>query len=391
MQPVLGLDGVIQHYAWGSRSVIPTLLGRPPDAEPAAELWFGDHVGAPSPVPENATTLDAVIAADPERALGRKTVERFGPRLPFLIKVLAADRALSIQVHPNSAQARAGFAAEEAAGVPRDAPERNYGDPFHKPELLCALAPFDALCGFRPVSETLGLLDELAVPELGFVADLLGGADPLRAAVTAALRHPEPAVLADAVSRRLDGSDERLRGVALAAGDCPGDIGVVLALLLNHVRLEPGEAIFLGAGNVHAYLRGTGVEIMASSDNVLRCGLTAKHIAVAELLATADFTASLDPQCRPVPTGDVWTYPAPVEDFRLVAVDLDAGARHVPVEGPCIVLSVERTTTVEVADGSAVVVERGRAAFVAAGAEVVTIRGGGRAFLATLGYASRQI
>ena len=206
-------------------------------------------------------------------------------------------------MHPTIAQAQAGFAREDAAGVPRDAPSRNYRDTNHKPELLCALTPFEGLCGFRPVAATRRLVAALAAPELGFVLD--------------ALRRPRPAagrVHRDPVPRR-SGGPRRRRGAtpatvgsptsrtarrALAAQDFPGDVGVVLALLLNDVRLEPGEAIFLAAGNVHAYLRGTGVEIMANSDNVLRCGLTAKHIDVRELLAITDFSRSADPVVRPI-------------------------------------------------------------------------------------------
>ncbi len=380
MQPVLGLDGVIRDYAWGSRTAISALLGVEPDGRPAAELWFGDHPGDPSPVPALGTTLDEMIARDPASALGVEGVGRFGPHLPFLVKVLAAERALSIQVHPNLAQARAGFAAEEAAGVPRAAAERNYTDPNHKPELLCALTPFDALCGFRPVAATLQLLDELDVPELGFVADLLRGPDALRAAFTALLTVADPTPLVDAVSARLGAGDERLRGVRLAADDFPGDIGIVLGLLLNHVRLESGEAIFLGAGNVHAYLRGTGVEIMASSDNVLRCGLTPKHVDVAELLKITDFSELVKPRC-PV-EADVFR--TPVADFALRTVDLDSvrGSCAFGPPGPNLVLCVERPVAVQ-ADLARVEVAPGHAAFVAASAGGFRVEGAGRIFVAS--------
>jgi mannose-6-phosphate isomerase len=386
MPGVLALDGVIRDYAWGSPTAIPQLLGLDPDGRPAAELWFGDHPGDPSVVPALGTTLDAVIAADPNAALGRDAIERFGPRLPFLLKVLAAEQALSIQVHPDLEQARAGFAAEDAAGIPHDAPERNYRDPNHKPELICALTPFDALCGFRPVVRTLDLLDALDIAELGFLAELLRGPDALRAAFTALLTHADPGRLVSALTARLDAKDARLAGVRMAAVSFPGDVGIVLALLLNHVRLRPGEAIFLGAGNVHAYLRGTGVEIMASSDNVLRCGLTPKHIDVAELLTITDFTELADPRC-PVDTDDFVTrFLTPVADFALQVIDLDAykGSCAVGPPMPYLVLSVDRPIRVQ--DRLGVVdVAPGHAAFVSAASHGFQMSGAGRIFVASRG------
>ncbi len=384
---VVALDGVIRDYAWGSSTAIPKLLGIAPDGRPAAELWFGDHAGDPSLVPALGTTLDTLIAADPEAALGVDSVERFGPHLPFLLKVLAAERALSLQVHPTRDQARSGFAAEEAAGVPRDAPERNYSDTNHKPELLCALTRFDALCGFRPIRQSIALLDDLASTQLGFLAELLRGPDGLRAAFSAVLAHDEPAALAAAVMARLGCDDARLDGVRLAAEHFPDDIGVVVALLLNHVRLEPGEAIFNGSGTVHAYLRGTGVEIMASSDNVLRCGLTPKHIDIAELLKTTDFAELSDPRCRTTALGAVRTFQAPAADFGLEVLDLDADAPRLNVDGACIVLCVDEPLRVGVG-ATSVAVAPGHAAFVAAGAGTMTIRGEGHAFLASPGSAA---
>src|SRR4051812_14417412 len=246
---VVPIDGVLRRYEWGSPTVIPRMLGVEPDGRPAAELWFGAHRDDPSPA--GGTSLDELIAADAAGVLGGRALERFGPHLPYLLKLLAADKALSIQVHPNREQARAGFAAEDAAGLDQAAPERNYRDANHKPELLCALTPFEALCGFRPVAATRALLAELAVPELAFLETALAGADPLRAAFTAVLTDPEGGPAVAAVARRVEGSDEdALRGVRLAAGDFPGDVGALVALLLNYLRLEPGEAIYLPAGNV---------------------------------------------------------------------------------------------------------------------------------------------
>lgn len=374
---IYALDGVIRRYDWGSPSAIPQLLGIEADGRPAAELWFGAHPDGPSSVPTQGATLDALIGADPVASLGAAVDQRYGSRLPFLLKVLAVDTALSMQVHPTLEQARAGFAAEDAAGVACDAASRNYRDANHKPELLCAITPFEGLCGFRPVGDTLDVVDALALPELGFLADLLRGPDPLRAAFTAVLTHDSQRELAEAVARRAgEFGDAALAGVQLAAHDFPGDIGVVLALLLNPVRLAPGEAIYLGAGNVHAYLRGVAVEIMASSDNVLRCALTPKHVDVPELLKITDFSPLDDPRLPCL--GGV--FDVPVSDFRLTRLELDAGEpMALDDPGPCIVLCASDSMIV-----SDVALGPGRAAFVSAGT-ATTLRGAGLAFVAGVG------
>ncbi|MBE7187132.1 mannose-6-phosphate isomerase, class I [Jatrophihabitans endophyticus] len=375
---VVRLEGAVRRYDWGSRTAVPELLGVEPDGRPVAELWFGTHPDDPSPVPDHGTTLDAVVAADPVAALGAPLIERFGERLPFLLKVLAADKALSIQVHPTIAEATAGFAAEDAEGIARDAPERNYRDRNHKPELLCALTPFEALCGFRAPAATAALLDELDVPELGFLQDALHDDDPLRTAFTALLMHDEPGALVDALVAAVGGLGRHsalARTVELTALDYPGDVGVVLALLLNYVRLEPGEAIFLAAGNVHAYLRGMGVEIMANSDNVLRCGLTGKHVDVAELLEVASFTELADP-LWPLRDG---MFEVPVADFRLLPFAVDGRISLGDAE-PWVVLCDEGAVTV-----GGVALTPGQAAFVPASDESVPILGRGHVFAAAAG------
>ena len=265
--------------------------------------------------------------------------------------------------------------------MPRDAPDRNYRDPNHKPELLCALTPFEALCGFRPVDETQELLAELALPELDFLTTALAAPEPLRTAFTAVLEHPDPtalvAGLVPAVTR-LGRHSDLARVVELTSGDYPGDIGVVLALLLNHVRLEPGEAIYLGAGNVHAYLRGTGVEIMANSDNVLRCGLTTKHIDVPELLRVTDFRELREPRW-PATNG---VFAVPVPDFRLLpfSVSTDEGPVTLGHDEPWIVLCTEGTVAV-----GREVLTPGQAAFVPASDEAVPVEGKGTVFAAAAG------
>ncbi|MEU3603500.1 mannose-6-phosphate isomerase, class I [Streptomyces sp. NPDC006798] len=338
------LTNTIRPYAWGSTTAIPALLGIAPTGEPQAEMWLGAHPGAPSHLARGP--LDAVVAADPVRELGPAVVGRHGPQLPFLLKLLAAGAPLSLQVHPDLDQARAGHAAEEAAGIPADAPNRNYRDRNHKPELICALTPFDGLCGFRPPAETADLVAGLGVDSLKPYADLLH-AHPedaaLREVLTAVLT-ADPAAVAETVAETTEAAD-RLGGPYAPYADIahhyPGDPGVLAALLLNHVRLQPGEALYLGAGVPHAYLNGLGVEIMANSDNVLRCGLTPKHVDVPELLRVVRFNATDAAVLRPEadPDGEE-VYDTPAAEFRLSRLVLapDGAPRDLTSAGPQILL-----------------------------------------------------
>ncbi|BBC95641.1 mannose-6-phosphate isomerase, class I [Streptomyces griseofuscus] len=327
------LDNTVRPYAWGSPTAIPHLLGVEPTGEPQAEMWMGAHPGAPSRTARG--TLAEVIDADPERELGKETVARFGPRLPFLLKLLAAGAPLSLQVHPDLEQAREGYADEERRGVPIDAPHRNYKDANHKPELICALTEFDGLCGFREPAHAAELLAALGVDSLKPYVDLLG-AHPeeaaLREVLTAILcadRADMARTVAEATAAcaRLGGDHAPYAGLA---HQFPGDPGVIAAMLLNHVRLQPGEALFLGAGVPHAYLDGLGVEIMANSDNVLRCGLTPKHVDVPELLRVVRFEAGDPGVLRPeaAPDGEE-VYETPIDEFRLSRYALaEGGAAH---------------------------------------------------------------
>jgi mannose-6-phosphate isomerase len=383
--PVFAIEGIVRDYAWGSTTVLQQLLGLPLDGRPAAELWLGAHPDDPSFAPELGISLDEVIAAEPGELLGAATLERFGPRLPFLLKLLAAEKSISMQVHPNLAQAREGYARENAAGLPAGAPERNYRDPNHKPELVCAVSDFEALCGFRPVADTLRLLDEWALPELEPIRELLAGPDGLRVAFTHLLTLPDPALVVTAVVKRaaeVEGGE--WVGVARAVGlidhDFPGDVGAALALLLNYLVLAPGEALYLGAGNVHAYLRGFCVEILANSDNVLRCALTPKHVDVEELLRVTDFSELAEPRWPARYEDRGLGFAAPVADFALHVLAGGAGVVH---PGPSIVLCLDAALTVR-ADDTVVELGPGRAAFVRAG-QSVGIDGPGRAFLATTG------
>ncbi|HEY9328154.1 MAG TPA: mannose-6-phosphate isomerase, class I [Streptomyces sp.] len=344
------LSNTVRPYAWGSTTLIPALRGVAPTGEPQAEMWMGAHPGAPSRItradsaPEASTApssppaeraLTDVIAADPAGELGQPAVDKFGPRLPFLLKLLAAGAPLSLQVHPDLAQAQQGYADEERRSVPVDAPHRTYKDANHKPELICALTPFDGLCGFRRPVEAAEAMEGLGVDSLKPYADLLR-AHPEEAAlreVLTAILTADPAQMAETVAATAAAA-ERIGGAyapyARIAHHFPGDAGVLAAMLLNYVRLQPGEALYLGAGVPHAYLEGLGVEIMANSDNVLRCGLTPKHIDVPELLRIVRFEATEPGILRPEasPSGEE-LYETPVDEFRLSRFDLSPGAAPV--------------------------------------------------------------
>ncbi|MFJ6195307.1 mannose-6-phosphate isomerase, class I [Micromonospora sp. NPDC092111] len=382
------LYGPIRDYAWGSRSAIAELQGRPvPSAGPEAELWLGAHPGGPATVDRDGdrVSLTDLLVAEPDGWLGDRLVARFGPRLPFLLKVLAADAPLSLQAHPDAGQARAGYAVDAA----RTGGPRNYVDPYHKPELLVALTSFDALCGFRDPVVSAAALAGLGVPALEpVVAALRTGPAGLRTAVKTLLSWPDAdrVGLVDAVrAAGVAGPDAELaRALAVSY---PGDPGVLVALLLHHVRLAPGEAIWMPAGNLHAYLRGTGVEIMAASDNVLRGGLTPKHVDVDELLRVLRFEVLVDPvvAARPVAPG-VRCWPVPVDDFALhrVTVDATVPVVRLSLPGPRVVLCTGGRVSVD--DGTGLVpLDRGQAAVGAAVVAPLTFSGAGEAFVATVG------
>jgi mannose-6-phosphate isomerase len=397
------LTNTVRPYAWGSTTAIPELLGTEPTGEPQAELWMGAHPGAPSRIDrgDGPVPLDAVIAADPAAELGDSTVKRFGPRLPFLFKVLAAGAPLSVQVHPDLAQAKAGFADEEARGVPADAPERNYKDANHKPEMIVALSPFDGLCGFRHPTEAADLLESLDVDALRPYADILRAhpEDQALREVLAAVLGAEPAAIAETVHAAAEAAARLadtpgtpyaadLAAYAKAARSFPGDRGLIAAMLLNYVRLQPGEALYLGAGVPHAYLDGLGVEIMANSDNVLRCGLTPKHIDVPELLRIVRFEAGDPGVLRPeaAPDGEE-VYAAPIDEFRLSRYGLAPGAdaRLLGPGTPQILLCTSGRAQVRTAgdDGPGLTLSRGESAYVPA-AERVELTGEGTVFRATV-------
>jgi mannose-6-phosphate isomerase len=386
------LSNGVRFYPWGSRTVIPDLLGEPVPADrPYAELWVGAHPDEPS-VLSDGRPLDVAIEQHPDALLSAAVCERFGPRLPFLMKVLAAEQPLSLQAHPTTEQARAGFAAEEAAGVPHDDVTRTFKDPFHKPELLLALTTFEALCGFRPVEESLHCLAKLQVPVLKpTIAALARGG--LRAAIPQLLalsgkrRTELVEAVAEAAGRFVAAHDPEFintyRWAATLAQTYPGDPGVVISLMCNHLKLAPGEAVFLPAGNLHAYLSGAGIEVMASSDNVLRGGLTHKHVDLAALIEVLDFTDGRVPILHPVLGPGGLRYPVPVEDFDLTRCQLDGQSGSLSTRGPQVLLCTEGTAVLTSADGE-LVLQKGTSAFVPAGAPLA-VRGPAVLYRATTG------
>ena len=302
-----------REYDWGSSEDIPRFLRESPDGRPVAEVWMGTH-------PLGSSTVDA---DDGELSLASLAGE-----LPFMLKLLAASRPLSIQVHPNAQQAEAGFASEEEAGVPIDAPHRVYRDAHHKPEMVYALTTFDTLVGFRPTAEILRILTAIESPLAGSLAESLnarpGFSGIVRVVETLLEDKPDVAEIDQIVTSCRDLAAQGIdikRAYATAveiAEDHPGDVGVVMSLLLNRLTLQPGEAAFLGAGIIHAHLRGMCLEVMVSSDNVLRAGLTSKHLDPVGLVGCLDKGMSRLARVTPEQFGfstDVFS-PA-VEEFAL--------------------------------------------------------------------------
>ena len=374
-----------RNYAWGSRTLIadyfgPELVSAAP-GQPAAEIWFGTHHGSPTVLAESKNTT----LAD---RLG-------GHQLSFLLKILAADQPLSIQAHPTKGQAEAGFARENSQGIALGASNRNYKDNNHKPEIIVALSDFEALCGFKPLAEIDQLLEDMETHS--------GVSEGFRvmSANWRKLLHQQDGlqkIFTDVSQRRgnLDGFTAELTVMAdfearFAVAErlnllYPGDPGVVLSLLMNHVFLEPGQALFLPAGNIHAYLQGLGVEVMAASDNVLRGGLTAKHVDVAELERVVDFNAGKIPLVVPreIAQGLV-QYPCDTDDFLLYMAE-PSGERlmaDLSLTGESIILCTAGEIALSNSLEERVVLRRGEAAYMSSDAKFFSISGSGTAFLAT--------
>jgi len=391
------LTNPVKHYDWGSTTAIPAFLGRPADGRPVAEVWMGAHPSAPSGA--RGRGLDELVAQDPQGLLGERVLGRFGPRLPYLFKVLGASRPLSLQVHPDLARAAEGFAREELTGLPAGDPARSYHDDQHKPEMLLALSRFEGLCGFRRPRQVLELLEPLAGELVDTIRCALRDAPSpagMRAAFEAVL-HARGRVSAADIEVTVRGCEQQLAQgfgsqqaygtVAALAHWYPGDPGAVASLLLNRFTLEPGETVFVGAGVVHAYLAGLGLEVMASSDNVLRAGLTTKKVDVDELLRVVDYAdvAPVRPAVVPGDEGRPSVVRAPAEEFALALVEPTRTERgrvtYLTQDGPRIVLCTAGTLALRAADGAEVALTQGESVFVPHTGGRVEARGEGRAVM----------
>jgi mannose-6-phosphate isomerase len=375
----VGISNTPRDYAWGSTTAIAELLGTVPSGRPEAELWLGAHPGSPA----------RLVGADGDDVDG--TLADVAPRLPFLLKVLAAASPLSLQAHPTPEQAVEGYAAEDAAGVPRDAPERNYRDASAKPEILYALSEeFRALCGFRPVQETRTLLlpvsgDERIAPLLERLVDDSSLRETFQWLITRGDGVDE--LIAALVETSAIADDLAWDTVRRLADSYPGDPGIAISVLMHTAVLRPGQVLYLPAGNIHAYLEGLGIELMASSDNVLRGGLTPKHVDVPELLKVLDFRPLPLPLLEPeVPQPGVAVFRPDVSDFVLTVVSPDAVAAGatVPLTGPAIALCTSGAVSVGGAVSSSYALERGQSVYIADESSVA-ITGDGMVFVASTG------
>jgi mannose-6-phosphate isomerase len=331
------VHGVVQHYAWGDPRAIPDVLGVAADGLPWAEWWVGTHPGGPATL--DSGDLLRTVSGD----------------LPYLVKLLAAAEPLSLQTHPDTATAEMGFRRENEHGIALTDPSRIYRDPYAKPEILCALTPFDALCGFRTPADTAVLLRTLGLDDLA--ERLLDGG--LEAVVSGLYRRTIDAAPVVAACAGYDAPEAAL--VTALDTQYPGDPSVAVTLFLNRVRLQPGEAIHLTPGNLHAYLHGLGVEVMGASDNVVRGGLTQKHVDVDELLQVLHFEALANPVVRPVQVAaGTWHYPTPAAPFALHRLDVEAATAHTAATRELLLCT----------DGSAGPLTRGSSAYLGVGDSV---------------------
>ena len=397
MTQIARLKNIIQEYAWGSYTAIPELLGESSPAEnPQAELWMGAHHKAPSEViiGKRKITLPELIKEDPMALLGSKTAKKFSGSLPFLFKVLAMAEPLSIQAHPNLVQAKEGFARENKQNIPIDGFKRNYRDANHKPEILCALTTCWALKGFRPIEQIVSIMEPLNITGIAPLVEALDK-NPNEQGLS---RFFSSLLTLDPESKRL-AVNEVLAHIQQADQLCrhwivklneryPGDIGVLSPLFLNLVEVKPGEALFLQAGQLHAYLQGVGIELMANSDNVLRGGLTPKHIDVAELLSILDFKGA-EPekvQIESAAAGEEF-YLTSAAEFRLSRISVEEeleylSSRERSIE---IIICTQGSASVwDLSTGAGFTVKKGDSFIIPASVEEYRITGNAHLYKATV-------
>jgi len=369
----VGITNTPRDYAWGARGAISELFGAEPTTAPEAELWLGSHPGSPSRIVGSDETLVDVVDG----------------RLPFLLKVLAAGSPLSLQAHPTMEQAAEGFARENAAGIPLDAPHRNYRDAFHKPEIIYALSDdFEALCGFRSLGDLRGELETLVArdgsdgPIAGWIARLDGSLRDVFEWLIS--RGPGVDELVARLTELADDSTPALETVGRLAAEYPGDPGIAISMMLNRVTIHRGEVLYLPAGNIHAYLEGVGIELMASSDNVLRGGLTPKHVDVEQLLEVLDFTPLPVPFLEASePSTGVRVFAPDIPDFVLSVVTLDADTASAVIEPTGAFIALATSGTITLTQGkNASTLEAGEALY-SDESGVIALEGAGQVFVAS--------
>lgn len=389
------IHGTAMHYPWGTTDAIPAILGIPSDGRPYAEYWLGAHPSAPSLVDD--VPLDELLDADPS-LLGRAR-DAFGGRMPFMIKLLSARYALSLQAHPPAEQAEEGYRREVAAGIPLDDPKRSYKDPAAKPELLVALSEFDVLIGFRKVQHTIALFESLGVLEvlesvIGPLSHRAGRAaleevfldvlsvsgdrrELINHLLVAAVAHADDKGQVGRFARLIIELDEHF----------PADPGILAACLMNHLTLSAGQAVAVAPGTMHAYVHGTGVEVLANSDNVIRGGLTNKHIAEDELVGVVDF-GEHDPvvQDGVEEAPGVWAYPSNFPEFAVWRLECGPGrTTPVPADGVLRIALVTAGDAVMTRGDTALFLEHGQAVLLPAAASDVTLTGDAQVFVAAPG------
>lgn len=390
MNKLLRMKNQVQKYAWGTPDYIANLLQiNKTNKEPWAELWLGSHPKASSILTDLNLSLDKAIAQYPEQLLGKTCATLFEQKLPYLLKILSAQKPLSIQAHPNLEQAKSGFAKENKQNIALTDFMRNYQDANHKPELLCALTEFHAMCGFRPALEIIEIIKQMEI-------------DPLLMGFHKFADNPNVANFKLVFTEILDSKMEKkqqllamvVRNLHLIQSDFirnwivkmldfyPNDIGAIMPLFLNTFTLNPGEAIFLKAGVLHAYLEGTGVEIMANSDNVLRGGLTSKNIDVAELVSILNWEME-EPEIQASGNDqEIREYQVPVPEFSLRKINLTKELT-LPNSKPAILIVIEGKVVVE-CDNEKQNLKQGESLFVTGEAREIQLTGTALIFVASV-------
>ncbi len=370
------MENVIQNYAWGSTTSIHELFNiANPEQKPQAEIWMGAHPNGCSKIVENGETqlLSDFISLDKSGILHEGTDIQFG-ELPYLFKVLAAANALSVQVHPSKEQAEIGYEKEELAGIARTAANRNYKDPNHKPELVYALTPYQAMNGFREFPEIIALFRQISLPSIKELVNAFSASPDaeglktfFRAMLSLEGNQKETAVQELLTYAKANRHNKLFVLILELAQQYPGDIGLFCPLMLNVLTLQPGEAMFLHACTPHAYLKGTGLEIMASSDNVLRSGLTPKYIDVEELVACTRFEGKplKTLLTQPEKQDGILHFPVPVDDFKFAVIESVQALTLCP-ESAEILFAVDANMTLDHKSGETVTVKKGESVFVPA-------------------------